>query len=86
MTHKEIKDESKRVVFEAIQQIDDRGIVRITVPSIKMRLAATGNRRSEACINTSMIALEAEGKIKKIGKIKELGNPMEWAVVGEEDE
>jgi hypothetical protein len=85
MTHKEIKDESKRVVFEAMQQIDERGIVKLTVPCIKMRMAATGNRRSESCINAMMRVLESEGKIKKVGKIKELGNPVEWEIVEEEE-
>lgn len=85
MTHKDIKEESKRVVFEAMQQIDERGIVKLTVPAIKMRLSATGNRRSKSCISVMMNVLESEGKIKKVGKRKELGNPVEWEIVEEEE-
>jgi hypothetical protein len=84
MTHQDIVNTNKQLVLEAIHKIEGKRLTKVTIQTIRMKLSATGNRRSESCIKTALISLEKEGVIEKISKIKKLGSPVEWGTVENE--
>lgn len=81
MSHQDIVDRNKALIFNTIKEIEEKGLTKVTVKAILVKLSAKNERRSESCVNSAMNALEAEGKIEKLGKLKTLGNPVEWGVV-----
>jgi hypothetical protein len=81
MSHQDIVNHNKELVLSAMTEIEEKGLTKATVKAILVKLSVKGERRSESCVNSAMNALEAEGKIEKLGKLKTLGNPVEWGVV-----
>ena len=82
MTHQDIVNHNKELVLSAMTEIEEKGLTKVTVKAILVKLSAKNERRSESCVNSAMNALEAAGKIEKLGKLKTLGNPVEWGGCG----